>query len=158
MNRHDTGRGIALSVAATTLFALLSVYTRILRPLGGLDIFAWRIVWTVPGALLLVWMRGRRGELLAIARASLRAPIKGLMLLLASAWLGTQLWRFICAPLHGRRLEGVAPFAGHGGRGGKAGAGQRENRKQLFHLVSLCSCRVSSGLSAGGTSRVPALA
>ncbi|MGN6649201.1 EamA family transporter RarD [Trinickia sp.] len=105
MNRHDTGRGITLSVAATTLFALLSVYTRILRPLGGLDIFAWRIVWTVPGALLLVWMRGRRGELLAIARASLRAPIKGLMLLLASALLGTQLWLFMWAPLHGRLLE-----------------------------------------------------
>lgn len=105
MNRHDTGRGITLSVAATTLFALLSVYTRVLRPLGGLDIFAWRIVWTVPGALLLVWTRGRRSELTAIARASLRAPLRGLMLLLASALLGTQLWLFMWAPLHGRLLE-----------------------------------------------------
>lgn len=105
MNRHDTGRGIALAVAATTLFALLSVYTRVLRPLGGLDIFAWRIVWTVPGALLLVGIRGRLGELIAIARASLCAPVRGLMLLLASALLGTQLWLFMWAPLHGRLLE-----------------------------------------------------
>jgi chloramphenicol-sensitive protein RarD len=105
MNRHDTGRGIPLSVAATTLFALLSVYTRILQPLGGLDIFAWRIVWTVPGALLLVVMRGRREALTAIARASLRAPIRALMLVLASALLGTQLWLFMWAPLHGRLLE-----------------------------------------------------
>lgn len=105
MNRHDTGRGITLSVAATTLFALLSVYTRILHPLDGLGIFAWRIVWTVPGALLLVGLRGRRGELTAIARASLRAPIRGLMLVVASALLGTQLWLFMWAPLHGRLLE-----------------------------------------------------
>lgn len=105
MNREETGRGIALSVAATTLFALLSVYTRLLRPLDGLDIFAWRIVWTVPGALLLVWMRGRRAQLRALVGAALREPLTGLMLLMASALLGTQLWLFMWAPLHGRMLE-----------------------------------------------------
>ncbi len=99
------GRGIALSVAATTLFALLSVYTRMLRPLDGLDIFAWRIVWTVPGALLLVWIRGRGPQLKALACAAVREPLKGLMLLLASALLGAQLWLFMWAPLHGRMLE-----------------------------------------------------
>ena len=105
MNQHETGRGIALSVAATALFALLSVYTRILHPLDGLDIFAWRIVWTVPGALMLVWMRGRRAQFEALALAALREPIKGAMLLLASALLGAQLWLFMWAPLHGRVLE-----------------------------------------------------
>lgn len=105
MNRKQLGRGIALSVGATTLFALLSVYTRILRPLDGLDIFAWRIVWTVPGALLLVWIRGRWPELKAMARASLREPLRGLMLLVASALLGAQLWLFMWAPVHGRLLE-----------------------------------------------------
>jgi chloramphenicol-sensitive protein RarD len=105
MNRQETGRGLALSVLATTLFALLSVYTRLLRPLDGLDIFAWRIVWTAPGALALVWMRGRGPQLQALIKASLRDPLKGLMLLLASALLGTQLWLFMWAPLHGRMLE-----------------------------------------------------
>ncbi|PMS15122.1 EamA family transporter RarD [Trinickia dabaoshanensis] len=105
MNSKQMGRGIALSVGATTLFALLSVYTRILHPLGGLDIFAWRIVWTVPGALLLAWMRGRGGELTALAWAYLRDPFRALMLLAASALLGTQLWLFMWAPLHGRLLE-----------------------------------------------------
>lgn len=105
MNRHETGRGIALSVAATTLFALLSVYTRMLRPLDGLDIFAWRIVWTAPGALLLVVLRGRRAQLAQLARVAMREPLRGLMLLLTSALLGTQLWLFMWAPLHGRLLE-----------------------------------------------------
>ena len=99
------GRGIALSVIATTLFSLLSVYTRILHPLGGLDIFAWRIVWTVPGAFLLVGLRGRWRPFMALTCASLRDPLRGLMLVLASALLGTQLWLFMWAPLHGRMLE-----------------------------------------------------
>ena len=105
MNRHETGRGIALSVTATTLFALLSVYTRMLRPLDGLDIFAWRIVWTAPGALLLVALRGRAPQLKQLACTALREPRRALMLLLASALLGAQLWLFMWAPLHGRLLE-----------------------------------------------------
>jgi len=105
MKRQETGRGIALSVAATTLFALLSVYTRALRPLDGLDIFAWRIVWTVPGALLLVALRGRSAQMLQLMGAAVREPLRGLMLLLASGLLGTQLWLFMWAPLHGRMLE-----------------------------------------------------
>ncbi|MGN6317428.1 EamA family transporter RarD [Trinickia sp.] len=105
MNRQETGRGIALAVAATTLFALLSVYTRMLRPLDGLDIFAWRIVWTAPGATLLVVLRGRTAQLRQLAGAALREPLRALMLLLASVLLGTQLWLFMWAPLHGRMLE-----------------------------------------------------
>lgn len=105
MNRHETGRGIALSVAATTLFALLSVYTRMLRPLDGLDIFAWRIVWTAPGAVLLVVVRGRTAQLRQFAGAAIREPLRALMLLLSAALLGTQLWLFMWAPLHGRMLE-----------------------------------------------------
>lgn len=105
MKRQETGRGIALSVAATTLFALLSVYTRALRPLDGLDIFAWRIVWTVPGALLLVALRGRSAQMLQLLCAAVREPLRGLMLLLASGLLGVQLWLFMWAPLHGRMLE-----------------------------------------------------
>ena len=105
MNRHETGRGIALSVVATTLFALLSVYTRMLRPLDGLDIFAWRIVWTAPGAILLVALRGRAPQLRQLVYTALREPRRALMLLLASALLGAQLWLFMWAPLHGRMLE-----------------------------------------------------
>ncbi len=51
MNQQVLGRGIALSVAASTLFLLMSGYTKWLAPLDGLDIFAWRIVWTLPGRM-----------------------------------------------------------------------------------------------------------
>jgi chloramphenicol-sensitive protein RarD len=105
MNRQETGRGIALSIAGTTLFALLSVYTRMLHPLDGLDIFAWRIVWTLPGALLLVVLRGRGAQFKQILTAAWCKPWRALMLLLTAGLLGAQLWLFMWAPLHGRMIE-----------------------------------------------------
>jgi chloramphenicol-sensitive protein RarD len=105
MNRQETGRGIALSIAGTTLFALLPVYTRMLHPLDGLDIFAWRIVWTLPGALLLVVLRGRGAQFKQILTAAWCKPWRALMLLLTAGLLGAQLWLFMWAPLHGRMIE-----------------------------------------------------
>ena len=59
MNPYQPGRGIAFSVSASTLFALMSVYAKLLAPLTGLDIFAWRVIWTVPGAFTLIAVRSR---------------------------------------------------------------------------------------------------
>jgi chloramphenicol-sensitive protein RarD len=105
MNQYDLGRGIALSVGASALFALMSGYTRWLAPLDGLDIFAWRIVWTLPGALALVVLRKRwpqfRALLARLARAPHLLPAFGV----AAGLLGLQLWIFLWAPLHGRALE-----------------------------------------------------
>jgi chloramphenicol-sensitive protein RarD len=59
MNTYQPGRGIAFSVSASTLFAPMSVYAKLLSPLTGLDIFAWRVIWTVPGAFTLIAVRSR---------------------------------------------------------------------------------------------------
>lgn len=102
---YEPGRGIALSVGASTLFALLSVYARLLAPLTGLDIFAWRIIWTLPGAMLLIAMRGRLPQLRELAmRAITQLPVAA-ALIVSAALLGLQLWVFLWAPLHGRMLE-----------------------------------------------------
>ncbi|HTH62134.1 MAG TPA: EamA family transporter RarD [Paraburkholderia sp.] len=105
MNSHEPGRGIALSVGASALFALLSAYTLLLKPLGGLDIFAWRVIWTVPGALLLLALRGRWPQLCALVARMRAQPRVALALGATAALLGTQLWVFLWAPLHGRMLE-----------------------------------------------------
>ncbi|VXC87516.1 Chloramphenicol-sensitive protein RarD [Burkholderia sp. 8Y] len=105
MNQHVLGRGIALSVAASALFALMSGYTKWLAPLDGLDIFAWRIVWTLPGALLLVALRKRWPPLCALV-AKLAKNVRLLAAFATTAaLLGVQLWIFLWAPLHGRALE-----------------------------------------------------
>ncbi|WP_250535615.1 EamA family transporter RarD [Caballeronia sp. AZ10_KS36] len=105
MNQHVLGRGIALSVAASALFALLSGYTKWLAPLDGLDIFAWRIVWTLPSALLLVALSKRWPQLCALV-ANLAKNVRLLAaFVVCTALLGVQLWIFLWAPLHGRALE-----------------------------------------------------
>jgi chloramphenicol-sensitive protein RarD len=101
----EARRGLALSVGASALFALMSVYAKLLAPLTGLDIFAWRIVWTLPGALALVAMRGRLGELAALLRRMLGSRRVALAVIGGAALLGMQLWLFLWAPLHGRMLE-----------------------------------------------------
>jgi chloramphenicol-sensitive protein RarD len=105
MNQQDLGRGIALSVAASTLFALMSGYTKWLAPLDGLDIFAWRILWTLPGALALVALRSRWPQLCALVSQLARSPQRLALFALIAGMLGLQLWIFLWAPLHGRALE-----------------------------------------------------
>jgi chloramphenicol-sensitive protein RarD len=105
MNQYDPKRGIALSVCASAMFALLSAYATLLEPLSGLDIFAWRIVWTVPGALLLVALRKRLPILRQLLYRMVTEPALGVAMIVSAALLGAQLWVFLWAPLHGRMLE-----------------------------------------------------
>ncbi|KAA1010935.1 EamA family transporter RarD [Paraburkholderia panacisoli] len=105
MNQYDPRRGIALSVGASAMFALLSAYATLLTPLSGLDIFAWRIVWTVPGALLLVMLRKRLPTLRRLVYRMVTEPKLGVAMIASAALLGLQLWVFLWAPLHGRMLE-----------------------------------------------------
>ncbi|MGZ2746341.1 EamA family transporter RarD [Burkholderia stagnalis] len=101
----EAGRGIALSVAASMLFALLSAYAKLLAPLTGLDIFAWRILWTAPGALALIALRGRWPVFVALLGRLARDWRLWIALPASAALLGLQLWLFLWAPLHGRMLE-----------------------------------------------------
>lgn len=105
MSQHEIGRGIGLSVGASMLFALLSGYARLLAPLDGLDIFAWRVVWTLPGALALLFLRRRWPQARELLQRLRREPLTCLMLLVVASLLGVQLWIFLWAPLHGRALE-----------------------------------------------------
>ncbi|WP_323119048.1 EamA family transporter RarD [Burkholderia alba] len=104
-DRGGAGRGIALSVSASALFALMSAYAKLLAPLTGLDIFAWRVVWTVPCALALVALRGGWPELAALGRRACADRRLALALTVSAALLGVQLWLFLWAPLHGRMLD-----------------------------------------------------
>jgi chloramphenicol-sensitive protein RarD len=105
MNAYQPGRGIALSVSASALFALMSVYAKLLTPLTGLDIFAWRVIWTVPGAFTLIAVRSRLPELKTLLQRVIREPRTALLLAVSAVLLGAQLWVFLWAPLHGRMLE-----------------------------------------------------
>jgi RarD protein len=87
------------------MFALLSAYAKLLAPLSGLDIFAWRIVWTVPGALLLIVLRKRLPILRQLLYRMVTQPRLAIAMGVSAVLLGAQLWVFLWAPLHGRMLE-----------------------------------------------------
>ncbi|MBV4533711.1 EamA family transporter RarD [Pseudomonas sp. SWRI107] len=98
-------KGIATSVMASCLFAVMYYYTSFLAPLDGEEIFGWRTLLTLPCLTLFMLVSKdwkRVGELLGRVRQN-RILLLGM---LGTSWLmGVQLWLFLWAPLHGRSLE-----------------------------------------------------
>ena len=43
-----SARGVALSLGASCLFVLIPPYVRVLQPLDGLQVFAQRVLWSIP--------------------------------------------------------------------------------------------------------------
>jgi chloramphenicol-sensitive protein RarD len=102
---HLSGRGVALSVGASLLFAVLPGYVQLLAPLDGIQIFAQRVLWSIPVVLLLVLLT-RQGALLRETFARLRRePLLLAAWPLAAVLIGVQWGLFLWAPLAGRMLE-----------------------------------------------------
>jgi chloramphenicol-sensitive protein RarD len=100
-----SGRGVALSVVASLLFALVPGYVRELAPLDGLQVFAQRVLWAIPAVLLLVAI-ARQWQVLGAAFVRLRRePLLLLALPLAAALMGGQWLLFVWAPLAGKMLD-----------------------------------------------------
>ena len=65
-------KGIALSVSASVLFAVMYYYTSLLTPLSGVEIFGWRMLLTVPCMTVFMVVSGewrRVWELLRVLAA-----------------------------------------------------------------------------------------
>lgn len=102
---HLSGRGLALSLGASLLFAVLPGYVQWLTPLDGVQIFAQRVLWSIPLILLLVVL-ARQTHLLRETFARLRRePLLLAACPLAAALIGVQWLLFLWAPLVGRMLE-----------------------------------------------------
>ncbi|VVE52353.1 EamA family transporter RarD [Pandoraea anhela] len=100
-----SGRGVMLSVSASVMFSVMPALVAQLSPLSGLDVFAWRILLTLPGTLVIVTAL-RRWEIVAstVSHVLHRPALLGAVLLCA-AMLGVQLWLFVWAPLQQRMLD-----------------------------------------------------
>ena len=100
-----SGRGVALSVVASVLFALVPGYVQQLAPLDGVQVFAQRVLWSIPAVLLLVAL-SRQWTVLAAAFVRLRhEPLLLAALPLAAFLMGIQWALFVWAPLAGRMLD-----------------------------------------------------
>ncbi|AHN74512.1 chemotaxis protein [Pandoraea pnomenusa] len=100
-----SGRGVMLSVSASVMFSIMPALVAQLAPLSGLDVFAWRILLTLPGTLVIVAALRRTNVLASTFSHVLHRP--GLLgaVLLCAAMLSVQLWLFVWAPLQQRMLD-----------------------------------------------------
>jgi chloramphenicol-sensitive protein RarD len=98
-------KGIALSVSASVLFAVMYYYTSLLTPLNGVEIFGWRMLLTAPCMTLFIVLSGEWKRALEIVRRVAAQPRLMAALVLSSALLGAQLWLFMWAPLNGYSLD-----------------------------------------------------
>lgn len=97
-------KGVVASVLASVLFGCIYWISPFLAPLGGEEIFGWRVLATLPfTTLLLVW-RGEWHQVRHIAARVRARPLLGAALLLSAAMVGVQLWLFMWAPMAGRAL------------------------------------------------------
>jgi chloramphenicol-sensitive protein RarD len=98
-------RGVALSVGASVLFALIPGYVGLLTPLDGQQVFAQRVLWSIPAVALLLTLLRQWAQVFAVLARLRREPRLQAALLLASALIGGQWFLFVWAPLSGRMLE-----------------------------------------------------
>lgn len=97
--------GVALSVMSSALFALLYYYVTLLHPLGGDELFAWRVLLALP-ALALVISRARGWpEVVLVGRRFCNDWRFAGLMLLSAGLIGTQLWLFVWAPVHQKALD-----------------------------------------------------
>jgi chloramphenicol-sensitive protein RarD len=100
-----SGRGVVLSVAASLLFVLFPGYVRMLAPLDGAQVFAQRVLWSIPAVLLMVLL-SRQWPVLRDSFLRIRhEPLLALAMPLAAALVGVQWALFVWAPLSGRVLD-----------------------------------------------------
>lgn len=98
-------KGVVLSVSASVLFGVMYFYTSLLKPLGGEEIFGWRMLLTVPCVTGFLLLSGDWRLVSTIALRICRRPALLLGIALCSVLLGVQLLLFMWAPLHGRSLQ-----------------------------------------------------
>jgi len=98
-------KGIALALASPMLFAALYYYSTLLSPLGGAEIFAWRVVLAVPALALLISQTRAWPEARRLWRALRTRPLVFAALVASALLIGVQLWLFTWAPLHQKALD-----------------------------------------------------
>jgi chloramphenicol-sensitive protein RarD len=97
-------KGVALSVLASFIFGVLYFFTEFLKPLDSEEIFAWRMLSTLPLLTLFMWWSGDLKLIQQIFHRIIQNPRILVWLLISSFLCTTQLWLFLWGPVNGRGL------------------------------------------------------
>jgi chloramphenicol-sensitive protein RarD len=88
-------RGVAASISASVLFALLFYYATLLDPLSGEEVFGWRMLFNAPVISTMVLSAGDWRLVSETAVRVRRTPLLALGILGTATLIGAQLWVFV---------------------------------------------------------------
>ncbi len=100
-----SGRGVAMSFFASCVFTIVPAYVLLLAPLDGVQVFAQRILWSLPAVFILLLIVGRGPELKQSFTRLKREPVLVLALIAAAGLMAVQWFMFVWAPLTGHMLD-----------------------------------------------------
>src|SRR5699024_904257 len=100
-----SGRGVAMSVFASFVFAIIPGYALYLAPLDGVQVFAQRVLWSLPAVFILLIVAGRAAALKQAVLRLVREPLLILALILTTGLLGVQWLIFVWAPINEQMLD-----------------------------------------------------
>ncbi|MFB9166631.1 EamA family transporter RarD [Arthrobacter psychrochitiniphilus] len=101
-----SGRGVAVSLIASVLFAVIFLMAGLLPGWGAQEIFGWRVVLTLATlAVILPFLPWARTESITLFSRVRRRPTLLLPGVLAAGIVGVQLWLFMWAPLNNMALS-----------------------------------------------------
>lgn len=98
-------KGICFSLSASILFGYLYYFSTLLLPLGGEDIFGFRIIFTLPFVIAAVLLFKQKRAFVEHLRRIKQTPYLLLAFLFNSAMLGVQMWLFLWAPNNGSAIS-----------------------------------------------------
>ena len=98
-------QGIALSVSASFLFAVVYYFATVLQPLSGTEVFAWRILLGIPALALLITQLKAWQEVIHVSKRLCTDWRFFLFMLLCAVLFGVQMWLFVWAPVHNKALD-----------------------------------------------------
>ena len=100
-----SGRGVAMSFFASCVFTIVPAYVLLLAPLDGVQVFAQRILWSLPAVFILLMAVGRWPALKQSLTRLRHEPILVLALVVTALLMAVQWFMFVWAPLTGHMLD-----------------------------------------------------
>lgn len=98
-------KGICFSLCASVLFGYLYYFSTLLLPLGGEDIFGFRIIFTLPFVIAAVLLFKQKRSFVQHLKRIQKTPLLLFAFLFNSAMLGVQMWLFLWAPNNGSAIS-----------------------------------------------------
>lgn len=100
-----SNRGVIISLLSSVAFAMFSYMSSLIAPLTGIELWAWRMIMTVPGVLIVLLMTKRFWWFSGELRRVREQPKKLIAYAFCAPMLAGQMWLFGWAPQAGKTLD-----------------------------------------------------